>query len=84
MYTLLIKRPAERDLRKLPPVVFQRLNDRILALRAEPYPPGARKLKGALTGWRLRVGDYRVLYEVDDEARTVTIVRVKHRRKVYR
>ncbi len=64
--------------------MFQRLNQRILALRAEPYPPGARKLKGALVGWRLRVGDYRVVYQVDDRAQTVAIVRVKHRREVYR
>jgi len=84
MYTLLVKRSAERDLCRLPPVMFQRLNKRILALRAEPYPPGARKLRGALTGWRFRVGDYRVLYQVDDDTQTVTVVRVKHRREAYR
>ncbi len=84
MYTLLIKRSAERDLRKLPRPIFRRVNEKILALRGVPQPHGARKLVGALEGWRIRVGDYRVLYQIDDDAQTVTVVRVKHRREVYR
>lgn len=84
MYTLLIKRSAERDLRRLPRVIFERVNDRILALGDDPRPPGVRKLVGALEGWRVRVGDYRILYQIDDDAQTVTIVRVRHRREVYR
>jgi mRNA interferase RelE/StbE len=43
-----------------------------------------RKLVGAIEGWRIRVGDYRILYQIDAAAQTVTIVRVKHRREVYR
>lgn len=84
MYTLIIKRSAERDLRRLPRVVFQRVNEKILSLRNDPRPPGVRKLVGALEGWRIRVGDHRILYQIDDDAQTVTIVRVKHRREVYR
>lgn len=84
MYTLLIKRSAERDLRRLPRIVFQRVNEKILSLRDDPRPPGVRKLVRALEGWRIRVGDHRVLYQIDDDAQTVTIVRVKHRREVYR
>jgi mRNA interferase RelE/StbE len=84
MVSLLIKRSAERDLRRLPRIMFQRINERILALRDEPRPPGARKLSGALEGWRVRVDDYRILYQIDDDAQAVTIVRVKHRREVYR
>ena len=84
MYKLLIKTSAERDLRKLPGSVFQRVNERILALRSDPRPPGAGKLSGELEGWRIRVGDYRILYQIDDKTQTVTIVRVKHRREVYR
>jgi mRNA interferase RelE/StbE len=84
MYQLLIKHSAEGDLYRLPRAIFQRVNDRILALRDDPRPPGVRKLSGALEGWRVRVGDYRILYQVDDHAQTVTIVRVKHRREVYR
>jgi len=84
MYILLIKPSAERDLRKLHPTIFQRVNEKILALRYDPYPPGVRKLVGAIEGWPIRVGDYRILYQINDEAQTVTIARVKHRREVYR
>lgn len=84
MYTLSIKRSAERDLRRLPRTLFDQINERILSLRDDPRPHGALKLVGDLEGRRIRVGDYRVLYQIDDEARTITIVRVKHRREVYR
>jgi len=84
MYDVLIKTSAERDMRKLSANLFQRVNAKILALRDDPRPAGALKLTGGLEGWRIRVGDYRILYQIDDTARTVTIVRVKHRRDVYR
>ncbi len=84
MYALLIKRCAERDLRRLPGALFERVNERLLSLRDDPRPHGVRKLAGALEGWRIRVGDHRILYQIDDEAQTVTLVRVKHRREAYR
>ena len=84
MYRLLIKRSAEQDLRRLSRVVFQRVNTKILTLRDEPRPPGVRKLAGPLEGWRIRVGDYRILYQINDSEQTVTIVRVRHRRDAYR
>jgi mRNA interferase RelE/StbE len=52
-------------------------------LQEEPRPPGCRKLSDR-EGWRLRVGDYRVIYEIDDEQRTVTVLQVGHRRDIYR
>lgn len=84
MYALFIKRSAERDLRRLPSSAWQRINEKILALRDNPRPPGVRRLVGDLGGWRIRVGDYRILYQIDDRAQMVTIVRVKHRREAYR
>lgn len=84
MHSLLIKRLAERDLGRMPHAVFGRVNESIQSLRDDPRPHGVRKLVGALEGWRIRVGDYRILYQIDDDARTVTIVRVKHRREAYR
>ena len=78
------ERTAETDLRQLPKTLFERINERVLALREDPRPPGVRKLEGALEGWRIRVGDYRVIYQIDDAAQIVTIVRVRHRRDVYR
>jgi mRNA interferase RelE/StbE len=84
VYTLLIRHSAERDLRRLHRVLFERVNERILSLRDYPRPHGVRKLVGAQEGWRVRVGDYRILYQIDDDTQTVTIVRVRHRRATYR
>ncbi len=70
-------------MRRLPRPLFLRINRHILALRGEPRAAGARKLKGALEGWRIRVGDYRIVYLIDDSDQTVTVVRVRHRRDVY-
>ena len=84
MYTLLIKRSAERDPQWLPRTTFERINEKILALRDDPRPHGMRKLTGDLEGWRIRAGDYRILSPIDDGTQTVTVVRVKHRREAYR
>ncbi|MCA9896731.1 MAG: type II toxin-antitoxin system RelE/ParE family toxin [Ardenticatenaceae bacterium] len=83
MYNLKIKNSAERDLKRLPKPLFLRLNQKILALREEPRPSGVRKLQGKLEGWRVRVGDYRIVYQIDEAEQTVTIVRIRHRRDVY-
>ncbi len=84
MYKLFIKRSAERDLRKLPKNTLRQINRKILILKTNPRPSGVRKLTGALEGWRIQAGDYRIVYQIDDSAQAVTIVRVKHRREVYR
>lgn len=84
-YEILIKASAEKDVRRLPKDARARVASAILALRDEPRPSGVRKLKGrGEEGWRIRVGDYRVVYRIDDALRQVTIYRVCHRRDVYR
>jgi mRNA interferase RelE/StbE len=82
-YTLTIGRQAARDLESLPSAVLVSVDRKILALRNEPRPARAKKLKGPLDLWRIRVGDYRVIYSIDDRARLVDIVRVRHRSKAY-
>jgi len=82
-YELLIKRSAAKELEALPPKYRSRIAAKIHALSTEPRPPGAEKLSGE-EKYRIRQGDYRVLYEIDDGVRTVTIVRIGHRRDVYR
>lgn len=62
---------------------MDRILDRIEALAAEPRPTGMQKLT-ELNAYRIRVRDHRIVYEIDDAARTVTITRVRHRREVYR
>ena len=84
MYALLIARSAEQDLRRLPRALFERVNERILSLRDDPRPHGVRKLVGTLEGGPVRVGDHRILYQIDDDGQTVTVIRVKHRREAYR
>lgn len=82
-YTILILRRAQKELAQLPGNAYERVRDAIRALGQNPRPPGCLKLRGR-EGWRIRVGDYRVVYEIDDQAQTVTILHVGHRRDVYR
>lgn len=56
---------------------------RLEALAATPRPPGCKRLKGGDKEWRIRVGDYRAVYEIDDAAKTVVVTRIAHRREVY-
>ena len=84
MYELLLARQAERDLRKLPAEIFQRIIRQLRSLSQAPRPPGCRKLTDSGGDYRIRVGEYRILYEIDDEKRQIKILRVGHRREVYR
>jgi mRNA interferase RelE/StbE len=84
-YEVHLARAADRDLGRLPPDVERRVIERIEALGEDPRPPGATALRGALKGLRrIRVGDYRVSYVVDDATRVVTIAEVGYRRDIYR
>ena len=87
MYELQIEQGAERDiksLKKLPDEEFQRIISQILTLRNIPRPVGIRKIVGSKNDWRLRIGEYRIIYEIDDRCQIVRIFRVKHRKEVYR
>jgi mRNA interferase RelE/StbE len=83
-YELLIERRAEKDFKKLAASLFAIVAKKIKSLSENPHPPGSRKLAGSQNDWRIRIGDYRVLYEIDAKAQTIKIMRVKHRREVYR
>ena len=82
-YNLRIKRSAAKELEALPLTDRRRVVRRIHDLASDPRPAGCEKLSG-LEKYRLRQGDYRVLYSVDDPARAVSIVKIGHRRDVYR
>lgn len=84
MYEVYLERAAERDLRRLSVENFQRIASRIKRLAGDPRPSGCRKITGSESDWRIRVGDYRVIYEIDDKARSVKVMRVRHRREAYR
>ena len=82
-YSLEIKHSAQRELDALDNTLFVRIDRKILALADNPRPAGCKKLRGYKDQWRIRVGDWRVVYLIDDEAKLVTITRVAHRREVY-
>jgi mRNA interferase RelE/StbE len=84
-YNINLLPTAARDLGQLPRPISRRVTRAIDSLADDPRPPGCEKLKaGAGDEYRIRVGDYRVLYKVDDDTRVVLIVRMRHRREVYR
>ncbi|MBI4735217.1 MAG: type II toxin-antitoxin system RelE/ParE family toxin [candidate division NC10 bacterium] len=83
-YAVVLRPAAERERRNLSPDLRPHINRAILGLENDPRPSGAVKPTGHQRRWRLRVGDYRILYEVDDTSRQVLITRIAHRREVYR
>jgi len=84
MYRVFLERAAEKDLARLSSEIHDRVVEAIQSLATNPRPPGCRKLRGSEHDWRIRVGDYRVIYEIADEIRIVRVNRVRHRREVYR
>lgn len=74
---------AARQVKKLPRPARDRLLTAIEGLQDDPRPHGAKKLVGEQTAWRIRVGDYRVTYDVLDAELVVTVVRAGHRRDVH-
>jgi len=82
-YSIEIKRSAQKELDALDDAVFRRIDRKILVLAEDPRPPGCRKLRGYKDIWRVRVGDWRVVYIVDDAAKVVSVTRIGHRREVY-
>ena len=84
MYEVLLESRAERDLKKLPGEVFHRIIPPLKSLADIPKPKGARKISGSKNDWRLRIGDYRVIYEIDERAKCVKVMRIRHRREAYR
>ena len=84
MYRVVVERSAEKDLRRLPLKVRFRVADVLRSLANNPRPIGSRKLTGTKHDWRIRVGDYRVIYEIADSIRVVRVYRIRHRREVYR
>jgi mRNA interferase RelE/StbE len=83
MYKIELRRRAQRALDKLPETDFQAVVKAMKDLAQTPRPRGIEKVKG--TGlWRVQQGDYRIIYAIDDKQQLVTIVRIGHRREIYR
>jgi len=82
-FTVQIKPSARRELENLNDTLLGRIVTKIDALSADPRPTGCKKLHGFRNQWRLRVGDYRIVYSIDDSHKIVDVIRIRHRRDVY-
>jgi mRNA interferase RelE/StbE len=82
-YTIAIQRRAQKELSQLPSGAYEQARDAIRALTHNPRPMGCQKLT-ARAGWRIRVGDFRVIYEIDDKKQTILVLHIGHRRDIYR
>ena len=83
MYEVVFKRMAEKSIAQLPGNTYQRVTRAIDNLSEEPRAPGCIRLRGR-DDWRIKVGDYRVVYGIDDGRRMVEILHIAHRRDIYR
>ena len=83
-YTVVFARSARKELQNLDPQVARRILKAIEALVANPRPSGVVKLEGASDLWRVRVGEWRVVYRISDRDRLVDVIAVRHRRDAYR
>lgn len=84
MYTVVLDKGVYKDLDKIQVNDVAKIYIAIAELAANPRPPGSQKLKGYSHRYRIRQGDYRILYVVDDAQKNVTVFLVKHRKDVYR
>lgn len=83
-YGIEFRKAAIKDLRKIPRRDIERIDTAINALRAQPRPVGCRKLFDTEDRYRIRIGDYRVIYTIEDDVCVVMIIRIRHRKDAYR
>ena len=83
-HNVLLSKSAQKQLRKLPSQVADLIEQKLLELEENPRPLGCKKLMGEENGWRIRVGNYRVLYEIHDRVLLVHVVDIDHRKDVYK
>ena len=83
-YDVRLMPQAQKDIERLRGTVLARLEKRILGLYNDPRPPNSKKLRGGGSKWRIRAGDYRILYEIEDPRKIVRVYRIAHRKEAYR
>jgi mRNA interferase RelE/StbE len=82
-YSITLAPSAARQLRKFDPDVRRRIQAALELLAVEPRPPAAIRLVGGSGGWRVRTGDYRIVYEINDGQLLILVLRIGHRREIY-
>lgn len=83
MHAISITKQAAKDLEVLPKQTQSKIATAIDGLANEPRPPGCKKLRGATNAYRIRVGDYRLIYTVEDDRLTVAVLKIGHRKDIY-
>jgi len=83
-YSITLARSARKELERLPSSTVARILSKVESLAEIPRPSGVTKLQGQMGLWRMRVGDYRIIYSIDDLSKKVDISLIRHRRDVYR
>ena len=83
-YEIILRPSAARELRKLPKEIRKRIGKKIDELASNPRPPDAKALTGSERFLRVRAGDYRIVYTVKDQTPIIMVVRIGHRREIYR
>ena len=84
VYDIVLKRSVLKDIRRIPRIVVRELQDCIAALAIDPFPHGVEPIAGYEHHFRIRVGNYRIIYEVAKTVRIITIIRIGHRKEGYR
>jgi len=84
VYRVELSSKAFKSLKRLEPSVRRRVLEKLVVLKEEPIPRGAVKLRGEKDAYRIRIGDYRILYKVLWEERVIIVFKIEHRRRVYR
>jgi mRNA interferase RelE/StbE len=83
LYVVIIENKAQKEFLKLPATYHHLVKKDIDALTANPRPHGVKKLMGSKDAYRVRVGDYRILFTIDDKRKIVTIYRIRNRKEAY-
>jgi len=84
MFAIYVERAAEKDLSKLPTIYLSNIISKIKELSKDPHPKGCKKIMSNENFWRIRIGNYRVIYEVIETDKVIKIYKIKHRKDVYR
>jgi mRNA interferase RelE/StbE len=83
-YGVLIANRARKEMEGIQSPALETIERKILSLGDDPRPPGCKRLKGDDRTWRVRSGNYRILFQIDDSEKTVTVIKVGHRKDIYR
>lgn len=84
LFRIVLKKSIAKDIRGIPASALKRIKNAIDQLRTNPYPDGHEKVRGYDRTYRIRIGRYRVIYEVEKTIRIITIIRIGHRKNVYK